>query len=64
VTRIIEGKCDDNGALAERTDLPSNLVMLEPGRPTVDEVNQAAWSKRMAERAARDAAEAEHFPSP
>lgn len=64
VTRIIEGKYDDNGALAERTDLPSNLVMLEPGRPTVDEVNQAAWSKRMAERAARDAAEAEHFPSP
>ena len=64
VTRIIEGKYDDNGPGAARTDLPSNLVTPEPGTPTVEEVNRAAWDKRMAARRAREAAEAEHFPSP
>ena len=61
VTRIIEGQYDDGAAW---TDLPSNLVIPEPGTPTVDEVNRAAWEKRMAARTAREAVEAEHFPSP
>ena len=49
VTRIIEGQYDDGAAW---TDLPSNVVIPEPGTPTVDEVNRAAWEKRMAARTA------------
>jgi hypothetical protein len=52
VTRIIEGKYDDGAAGG---DLPANLVIPEPGRPTVDDVNRAAWERKMAERAEREA---------
>jgi hypothetical protein len=57
VTQIIEGKYDDH---APGSDLPANLVIPEPGQRTVEEVNTAAWEKRMAARAAREAAERKH----
>lgn len=59
VTRVMEGKYDD-GVSATQNDGDRNLVRPEPGQPTVEEVNRAAWEAKLKARAEREAAEAGH----